>query len=215
MINKDPKNIKAIFITHEHSDHIKGADVLAASKYSTLCNKRNNKNGFLCSDESLINEIKNNVTTSLFGMEVEAFSKSHAAADPVSYTIANKKRVSVITDAGHICHNIRRHVAEADFIFLESNHDVNMLETGPYPYPLKKWIKGDTEHLSNKQAALCSLEHANQKLSNIVLSHLSETNNTPQIAMKTFKSLLKERLDLKTKIMVSQKHSPTQLFKLN
>jgi len=89
-----------------------------------------------------------------------------------------------------------------------------MLEQGPYPYFLKNWIKSDIGHLSNNQASLCLLEHASKRLKNVVLSHLSKTNNTPEIAHSFFNSLIKERLDLKLNSEVSQRDMPTKLFKI-
>jgi phosphoribosyl 1,2-cyclic phosphodiesterase len=97
---------------------------------------------------------------------------------------------------------------------MESNHDEMMLECGPYPYFLKKWIKSNSGHLSNLQSALCVLEHANKKLKHIVLSHLSQINNKPELALETFNFLLKERRDLNPKISVSERFSETPLFKV-
>jgi phosphoribosyl 1,2-cyclic phosphodiesterase len=89
-----------------------------------------------------------------------------------------------------------------------------MLQEGRYPAFLKKWIASDTGHLSNKQAAITILEHAPSKLSHIILSHLSDKNNTPQLALDTFKETLKHRSDLNPKIQVSTKFQPTPLFKI-
>ncbi len=214
-IGKKPDNVKGLFITHEHSDHIKGADVFARRfNVPVFATEKTIKNHFLCSNEDLIRSISKNDTMQIAGMEVEAFSKTHKAVDPVSFTITNGKRVSVITDVGHACKNVNSHVGDADFLFLESNHDVKMLQEGPYPYFLKKWVGGDDGHLSNKQAGLCVMEYASPKLKNIVLSHLSSTNNLPEIASKTFESLVKERSDLKMKSHVSTKEKPTKVFRI-
>ncbi len=212
-INRSPESIKAIFITHEHTDHIRGADIFARQfNIPIYATKKTSQSCFLCLNEELINFIKNTGSENVCGMDVEAFQKSHEAADPVSYSICCGKKISIITDAGYCCKNVTRQVSDSDFLFLESNHDLRMLEEGPYPFYLKKWIKSNTGHLSNKQAGLCVLEHAHAKLKHVVLSHLSQTNNTPQLALKTFKSLLKERSDLKAKISVSERWQPTQLF---
>ncbi len=118
----------------------------------------------------------------------------------------------MITDAGHACRNIIDQIAAADFLFLESNHDLEMLRTGPYPAFLKKWIAGDHGHLSNAAAGDCVREHAPQKLANIVLSHLSSTNNTPDLALATFRSIIHKRSGFSPKVHVSTQHSPTKLF---
>jgi len=209
-----PKKVKGIFITHEHSDHIKGADVFARTfNIPIYATKGTINNGFLCSNNELINQIRNNETVALGGLHVQAFSKSHKAADPVSYSISDKKKVvSVITDAGYACENIHDSISHSDFLFLESNHDIPMLDVGPYPYFLKQWVRGDTGHLSNNQAGLAVLEHGKRKLQHVVLSHLSETNNTPAVALKTFRGLIKERSDFNTHVSVSLGSEPTKVF---
>jgi len=208
-----PEKIKGIFITHEHIDHIRGTDVFARQfNIPIFATKKTVDSAFLCSNPELIQTIRNNEIVNINGMEIEAFSKSHNASDPVSYSITNGKKISVITDLGHPCSRIADNVSSSDFLYLESNHDVDMVDQGPYPYFLKKWIKGDSGHLSNTQAGLCVLENANPKLKNIVLSHLSLTNNTPQLALKTFNSLIKERYHFNPRVSLSLRDFSTPLF---
>jgi|SRR3989338_3874849 len=214
-VGGDVRKIKGIFITHEHSDHIRGADVLARKlNIPIFATEATQNHGFLCSNENLIKTIKKSSTTDVKGLQIEAFSKSHSAADPVSYNIYEKKKISVITDAGYACKNIKKHIASCDFLCIEANHDEKMLENGPYPYYLKKWIESDKGHLSNRQAALCTLEHGSVKLKRVVLSHLSKTNNTPEIALRTFSKIIKERRDLSPIVNVSLREEPTELFKI-
>lgn len=214
-IGGNPEKIKAIFITHEHSDHIRGSDVLARKlKIPIFATNATAKKGFLCSNKILINCIEKNTTLKIGSLKIEAFSKFHSAADPVSFNVYENKKVSVITDAGHACENIKKHVSNCNFIFIEANHDEEMLENGPYPIYLKKWIKGDEGHLSNSQAASCIKKYASAKLEKIILSHLSSTNNTPEIALATFKEIIKARNDFHPKISVSVREQPTQLFKI-
>lgn len=213
-LKRTADRIKAIFITHEHSDHIRGADVFArAFRIPIYATKKTAKNCFLCSDDKLIHSIKNNGTVKIGGMLVEAFSKPHKCADPVSYNIMNNKKISIMTDIGFASQNIIDNVSDSDFLCIESNHDLMMLEHGPYPYFLKKWIKSDEGHLSNNQASLCVLEHAPSKLRHIILSHLSKTNNTPDLALDSF-NVLKERRDLKPKVTVSARDFQTPLFRV-
>ena len=217
IIGKNTESVKGIFVTHEHSDHIKGIDVFARNfNVPIFATKKTINNSFLCSDKRLVNAIKNNETIKFNGMEITAFPKSHEAVDPIGFSIYNNKKISVITDAGRTCKNITENVADSDFLCLESNHDVPMLENGPYPWHLKKWIKSDTGHLSNMQASLCVLEHGNKKLKHVMLSHLSQTNNTPDIALDTFNTLIKERSDLKNKlgVSISMREMPTKVFKI-
>lgn len=212
-INGNPEKIKAIFITHEHTDHICGADVLARKlKIPIFATKATLKNRFICSEKNLLKEIEKNSTTKIDELKIQAFSKFHSAADPVSYTIHEKKKVSVITDAGIACENICSHISNCDSLFIESNHDELLLENGPYPYYLKKWIKSDGGHLSNKDAALCIIKHASPKLQKIILSHLSKTNNTPDLAFQTFKEIISTRKNFSPEIIVSHREHPTQMF---
>ncbi len=214
-IGGNPEKIKAIFITHEHTDHIRGVDVLARKlNIPIFATEATAKNGFLCSNKSLINYIQKDSTIKIEKLKIEAFSKSHSASNPVSYNVYENKKVSVITDAGYACENIKSHISNCDTLFIEANHDEKMLETGPYPRFLKNWISSDEGHLSNRQAALSVLEHASPKLKRIILSHLSKTNNTPEIAFNTFMQIIKERHNFYPEIYVSIKEEPTELFRI-
>jgi len=218
-IRKKAEDLKGIFVTHEHSDHIRGIDVFTKKHpIPVFATKKVIENKSLCSREDLLNSIKKEDSLSIGGMEIISFPKIHKAIDPIGFTILDKKsgkRVSIITDAGNACKNIIDHVSQSDALFLESNHDLEMLEKGPYPYFLKKWIKGDDGHLSNIQSSLCVLENAKSRLRYLTLCHLSEHNNTPEIAFSLHKRMLKKRNELKPKIFVSSKDFVTKKIKLS
>ncbi len=216
-IGKSPKKIKAIFVTHEHSDHIRGIDVFARKfKVPIFSPKKIIDNKFLCSNPELINEIKNDELNKIIGLEVQAFPKAHKALDPVSYSILdkNRRKLSIITDAGHACKNVTENVSDSSFLCIESNYDDKMLEEGRYPWPVKQWIKSDIGHLSNTQSASCVLEHARKKLKTIMLCHLSQKNNTPEKALETYSYFMKQRLDIKPQINISTRIAATPLFKI-
>jgi phosphoribosyl 1,2-cyclic phosphodiesterase len=147
-------------------------------------------------------------------MEISTFSKSHDASQPISFQIRNGKTISVITDIGYACKNVCESVADSDFLVMESNHDINMLENGPYPYFLKRRILSDVGHLSNLHSSLCVLEHGKPKLKNLMLAHLSEKNNTPQLALSCCRNLLRERRDLKPMLMLSERYVSSDLIKV-
>jgi phosphoribosyl 1,2-cyclic phosphodiesterase len=217
-INRGPKNVKAIFLTHEHFDHVKGIDVFARNfNVPVFLTKETADRAFICSNPELLNFIKNTETVQISGLNIKAFSKAHDGLNPVSYSILDKDKervVSVMTDIGKVCKNVSEHASESNLIFMESNHDIGMLQDGPYPKFLKDRISGNLGHLSNFQSSICLLEHARHNLKNIVLSHLSIVNNTPQVALKTARALLKERKDLDVKMHVSERDKATELFKV-
>ncbi|MFH2027783.1 MAG: MBL fold metallo-hydrolase [Nanoarchaeota archaeon] len=218
LINRDVSDLNGIFITHEHIDHVRGVDVLAR-RYSipVYVTKKCFENAdLMISDESLVNFISKDEVLRFNGSKIIPFSKNHDAADPVSYSVVNDgKKVSVMTDIGIGCKNVVEHIKDSNLVFLESNHDVDMLQNGRYPYYLKKRISSDVGHLSNYDASLLVLEHCSPKLRHIVLSHLSENNNTEEMALKTFQEVLKHRKDLKNlNICVSSRFKPTDLFSI-
>jgi phosphoribosyl 1,2-cyclic phosphodiesterase len=216
LINKKPESIKAILLTHEHADHIRGADVFSRNfNIPIFCTNKTSSDSFICSNKDSINSIKNHENFKIAGLDIETFKKSHKARDPVFFSLSlQNKKVSVITDLGYCCSNVISEVGSSNAVFLESNHDPAMLDEGPYPYYLKKWVKGDDGHLSNTQAGLCALEHANSRLKNIILSHISKTNNTPELALKTFYKLIKERKNFHPNVLVSNREMPTKIIKI-
>jgi phosphoribosyl 1,2-cyclic phosphodiesterase len=182
------ENVKAIFISHEHSDHIRGLPVLS-KKYrlpvyitaGTLLHGR-------LSDQLLsVQSFCANETIPIGELDVHAFSKAHDAADPHSFTITrNGIRIGVFTDIGITCENLITHFRQCHAAFLEANYDEEMLVQSRYPYFLKKRISGGKGHLSNKQALELFTSHRPDFMSHLLLSHLSQENNSPQLVQDLF-----------------------------
>lgn len=186
------KDIDGILITHEHSDHIKGLGVLSrklnlpiyATKGTWDAIRSKNSTGKI--PEDLFHEIRPDQTVRIGDLDVEPFSIMHDAADPVGYRICSDGRsCAVATDMGTYTDYTIRHLQYLDAILLEANHDVNMLEAGRYPYPLKVRILSDRGHLSNETSGqlLCQILHDN--IRHIFLGHLSAENNYPALAYET------------------------------
>lgn len=197
-IQKQAGDIKGIFITHEHSDHVKGLRVLL-KRYPipVYITEKTYACMELTIDDSCLNLIKSDDTVQINATTIRSLPKCHDAVDPALFSFYYKdKKISVVTDVGVACDNVIEAVKGADVLFLESNYDETMLQDGFYPYPLKKRIDSDHGHLSNVHAASLIREHASPNLECVFLSHLSENNNTPERALSTFLSVIEEREDL-------------------
>ena len=194
-INVDMENIKGIFITHEHSDHIKGAGIMSR-KYNipifanvkTWCAMKD-KLGDI--KDSNMKVFENDRSYSLGDLIIRPFSISHDASDAVGYNFyADNEKMSIATDIGIITDNIRRHLYKSKLVVLESNYDPSMLMMGSYPYALKKRVMSDTGHLSNEDAAKFCIDLVKEGTERILLAHLSKENNFPELAYETSKSIL-------------------------
>jgi phosphoribosyl 1,2-cyclic phosphodiesterase len=183
----DIKKVKAIFISHEHGDHIKGVSVLA-HKYSLPVYITNTTATY---GPKLIGHLAKtfiaNEPIAIGELLVTAFTKQHDAADPHSFIITyNGTTVGVFTDIGIACQQVIHYFKQCHAIFLEANYDEDLLENGRYPLHLKNRIRGGEGHLSNKQALELFINHRPSFMSHVLLSHLSKENNTPQLARELF-----------------------------
>jgi phosphoribosyl 1,2-cyclic phosphodiesterase len=180
--------VKAVFVSHEHSDHIKGLRVLA-KKYSlpVFITKPTLQNGRLFLDKHLIVSYTAKEPVTIGELVITAFPKFHDAADPYSFVVSCRgTNVGVFTDIGTPCENLVQHFSCCHAAFLESNYDEHMLETGGYPYYLKKRISGEKGHLSNKQALELFTTHRPKYMTHLLLSHLSKNNNCPKLVGELF-----------------------------
>lgn len=210
-LNLQMNRVKAIFISHEHSDHIKGLQQLAR-KYSLpvyISEKTLQYAGF--KNETLaFHSIEHGSAIKLGDLKITAFSKHHDAADPYSFVIEQSgTRVGVFTDIGHPCKEVINHFKSCDAVFLEANYDDAMLQNGHYPYHLKKRISSDKGHLSNQQALELFIKHRSAKLRHLILSHLSKENNDITLVHSLFKQVA-----ARTEIAVATRFVETVLWSL-
>ena len=204
--------VKAVFVSHEHNDHIKGLRVLT-NKYSLPVYITTNtlRHGGLYLTKALVQEFRAYEPVTIGGLEVNAFPKLHDAVDPYSFVIShNGIKVGVFTDIGRACENLIYHFSQCHAAFLESNYDEHMLEVGGYPFYLKKRISGERGHLSNKQALELFLEHRPAFMSHLLLSHLSKNNNCPKLVGELFNSNAGG-----VKIVVASRYEETGIYKID
>ena len=181
--------MQGILVTHEHSDHIAGIGVLARRYgipiYSTRGTieaiKRSKSVGEI--DESLFQVITPGNRFSIGDLIFKPLSISHDATDPVAYKVSNEnKSVAVITDLGNYNQALVDELQGLDALLLEANHDIKMLQMGPYPYPLKQRILGDRGHLSNERSGQLLSDLLHDNFGTVLLGHLSKENNYEQLA---------------------------------
>lgn len=183
------KNVKAIFVSHEHTDHIKGVSTLANKYHLPVYISA----ATAAKGPRLIKHLSRtftaNETIAVGDLTVTAFTKQHDASDPHSFIIcSNGITVGVFTDIGLVCNEVIHYFKLCDAAFLESNYDEELLENGSYSVELKNRIRGGEGHLSNKQALELFINHRPAFMTLLILSHLSRHNNNPQIVMELFKA---------------------------
>lgn len=182
------QRVRAIVVSHEHTDHTKGVGILARRLgipvYATVGTHSAMLGSVGSIDESQVRLIQPDVTYDIFGIGVTPFSIPHDASDPCGYSFSDgTSKVTVATDIGHMTDSLLSRLAGSRSIILESNHDIDMLRYGEYPYPLKRRILGDYGHLSNECAADAALRLVQSGTEHIMLGHLSDKNNLPEIAL--------------------------------
>jgi len=206
------KKIKAIFISHEHGDHVRGLRVLAKKYqlpvYSTQGTLRESH---LNPDHPYNHTLTPYQNIKIGSMEVIAFPKCHDAHDPQSFVIKDKDIcVGVLTDIGEVCEHVVKHFKCCHAIFLETNYDTDMLMNGRYPYHLKRRIDGRFGHLSNQQALELFCEHRSPHLSHLFLSHLSKENNDPTLVYNLFQDFAKG-----VEVVVTSRDAEIAVYRIN
>lgn len=201
--------IKAIFISHEHSDHIKGLCNLAA-KYNLpiYINSGTLKACRLNLRQDLIRNLQTDDQVQIGNLFVTGFPKLHDASEPFSFIInCGETKVGVFTDIGAACERLTYHFKQCHAAFLEANYDDELLQQSAYPYFLKKRISGERGHLSNQQALELFTNHKPPFMTHLLLSHLSKDNNCPQLVANLFTAYAKG-----TEIIVASRHEESKVY---
>ena len=220
-INVDMENIKGIFITHEHSDHVQGLGTFAKKfnlpvfvNQKTLDAMPKQKEKI---SEKNINIFKIEEKFEIGDLKIKPFSIPHDAANPCGFNIfKDNKKISIATDIGHMTRGILKNLEDSIFIMLESNYDPDVLMYSKYPYPLKSRIAGPNGHLSNELAGKTISHLLNSGLQQAILGHLSKQSNFPELAYKTVvDELMSTNYDENSlKLSVASRDMPGNIVKI-
>lgn len=207
--------LDAILITHEHSDHIAGLAALARRKelrapiYMTRLTAPAIDWGEAC---PRVETFQAGAAFAIGDIEVSSFSVPHDAADPVGFRFeAHGVRLAAATDLGYMPESVKYHLRRADLLLLEANHDLDMLKVGPYPWSVKQRVMSRVGHLSNLVMAQYLAGEFSDSAQDLVLGHLSERNNHPELVRSLAAEALEER-GLRTRLTIARQHEPTEVF---
>ena len=192
-------SVKSVLITHDHADHVKSVGSFSNDYHVPVYATKEVHHGIeqnYCITKKVANELKRYIVADeplqLGEFQIRPFPVPHDASDNVGYEIqAEGITFVIITDAGMITDEIRESISHANYLVIEANHDVEMVEQGPYPEYLKKRILSGSGHLSNKDCGNALAENMTEQLRRVWLCHLSEENNHPELARKTVETILR------------------------
>lgn len=201
--------VKAIFISHEHIDHVRGVEGTSRRyQIPVYISEGTLRNSQIKIDAELIRSFEAHKPTAVGNLSVTGFGKRHDAADPYSFVVeGNGVTIGVMTDIGSVCENVHTYFKCCHAAFLESNYDEDMLASGRYPAFLKDRIAGDHGHLSNKQALDLFVNHKAGYMSLVLPSHLSRDNNSVKLVQELFTQHAGN-----TKVVVASRDTATPVF---
>ncbi len=200
LINVDINDIDAILITHEHSDHMKGLEILAAGKQKIPVFANSDTAKAICSNLNKIPPFKIFSTGETFefgDIEIHPFSVQHDTLDPVMFTLKiGMTKLAICTDLGFVTTLVTTHLRNCNYIYVESNHEPSMVYACPRPMIYKQRVLGRQGHISNEACAALLKEVSHPNLKHVYLAHLSEECNNPELALKTVKKSLPDYVNL-------------------
>lgn len=216
------QTIMGVLVTHNHSDHIRGLEVLTRKNnlpvfttgkiWESILSRKNNLAGVTLREIALQQKFH------LAGFDIEAFPVSHDAPETIGFHMgAGDQKITIATDLGHICQTAASYMKAANLLVIESNYDEQMLLNGKYPYFLKSRIQSDQGHLGNHQTSAFLADIVSEHLRHICLAHLSNNNNTPDRALQALKQTFSERgisTNGQLQISVLKRHMPSAVISL-
>jgi len=216
------ETIMGVLLTHNHSDHIRGLEVLLRKNNIPAFTTREVWKSILSPhikiSSDCIREIPLMKKFHLAGFDIEAFPVCYDSPETLGFQIiSGNKKITIATDLGHICQTSAPYIKAANLLVIESNYDEQMLMNGSYPAFLKARIKSDNGHLGNDQTSSFLADTLNENLTHICLAHLSKNNNPPEKALETLFGTLEERgisLNGSPKLTVLERNTPSEMISL-
>ena len=205
-----PEEISGVLITHEHRDHIAGLATLSKWYHLPIFARRGTLAALSCAvnvPRELLNPVEGEFD--LGGLKVESFSTSHDAAESAGWRIGGSECFVLATDLGFVTSNVQQALEGADILVLEANYDPELLQNGSYPWPVKRRIMSNRGHLANADAAW-ALARLKERPGQVVLAHLSEENNRPEVAKETVRKIL-HRQGIELPLSVASQNEPLVL----
>lgn len=219
-----PEQLDAIFVTHEHSDHIQGINMMVKMFGTPVFATGGTLDGICMKDSKgvigrdKLYQLYADEPVSIGQLKIMPFWMSHDAAEPVCYCVeSGGHKLGMATDLGMFDDYIIEHLSGSDILLLEANHDISMLEAGKYPYPLKRRILSNRGHLSNEDSGRLLCQLSQKRLRHVFLAHLSKENNYPQLAYEAVKCQIWEEMGINKlpfELMVAERDKPSPMVVL-